>query len=160
MVVVTASVMAPEWATPMSFGGSSTGRQSSALTFGINAGTTPPCQPQSPGTFRFQKSRTMHGSPRPLQATESSLRTGQPPNPISRILPHSNHTFSCTGPIRLDIDGNGSFDAARDYAAKLLAETPVDMATNQPDLQHREISGPVRRSSCSPDPGNTRKQRH
>ena len=56
MVVVTASVMAPEWATPNELRLFLNGQTSSALTFGINAGTTPPCQPQSPGTFRFQKS--------------------------------------------------------------------------------------------------------
>lgn len=59
--------------------------------------------------------------------------TAKPYQPDSAIF--ESKTFSCTGPIWLDTDGDGKYRSARDYANDLLSQTPVDPKSGTPDLQ-------------------------
>jgi len=137
MVVVTASVMAPEWATPNELRLFLNGQTKFSVDLRNQRRNNAPMS--ATVTWNIPISEIPHDAWITAVATGDGIKsphwpTAKPYQPDSPTF--QPHTFSCTGPIRLDIDGNGSFDAARDYAAKLLAETPVDMATNQPDLQH------------------------
>jgi hypothetical protein len=58
--------------------------------------------------------------------------TAKPYQPDSPIF--EPHTFSCTGPIRLETDGSGKYESPRDYAKQLLDQTPIDAETGKPDL--------------------------
>ncbi len=59
--------------------------------------------------------------------------TAKPYQPDSEIF--ESKTFSCTGPIWLDADGDGNYRSARDYATELLSQTPIDLKTGKPDLR-------------------------
>ena len=59
--------------------------------------------------------------------------TAKPYQPDSEIF--ESTTFSCTGPIWLDADGDGAYQSPRDYAKDLLSRSPVDSKTGKPDLE-------------------------
>ena len=59
--------------------------------------------------------------------------TAKPYQPDSEIF--KSKTFSCTGPIWLDADGDGKYRSAREYAKELLSQTPADPNTGKPDLR-------------------------
>ena len=59
--------------------------------------------------------------------------TAKPYQPDSAVF--ESKTFSCTGPIWLDTDGDGKYRSAREYAKELLSKTPVDLKTGKPDLR-------------------------
>ncbi len=59
--------------------------------------------------------------------------TAKPYQPDSEIF--KSKTFSCTGPIWLDADGDGKYRSARDYAKELISQTPADPNTGKPDLR-------------------------
>lgn len=58
--------------------------------------------------------------------------TAKPYQPDSAVF--QPKTFSCTGPIWIDVDGDGKFDSPRDCARRVLSQNPVDPATGKTDL--------------------------
>lgn len=58
--------------------------------------------------------------------------TAKPYQPDSATF--ESRTFSSTGPIWIDVDGDRKFQSPRNYAKQLLSETPKDPKTGKPDL--------------------------
>ncbi|MDA8967828.1 CehA/McbA family metallohydrolase [bacterium] len=59
--------------------------------------------------------------------------TAKPYQPDSPAF--ESKTFSCTGPIWLDTDGDGTYRSPRDHAKQLLSKTPLDSKSGKPDLR-------------------------
>ncbi|MDA7904809.1 CehA/McbA family metallohydrolase [Rhodopirellula sp.] len=59
--------------------------------------------------------------------------TAKPYQPDSPIF--ESQTFSCTGPIWLDTDGDGKYSSPRDYATQLISSTPLNPKSGTPDLR-------------------------
>lgn len=58
--------------------------------------------------------------------------TAKPYQPDSPLF--ESRTFSSTGPIWIDADGDGLYRSPRDHAKQLLSEAPTDPKTGKPDL--------------------------
>ena len=136
MLEISAKVMAPHWSRP---------RKLQLFVNGMpkfTADLNPKTGPEQPFAASIAWKIPIEELPHDAWLTAVAIGDGiesphwptaKPYQPDSAVF--ESKTFSCTGPIWLDADGDGKYRSAREYAMELLSQTPIDTKTGKPDLK-------------------------
>ena len=135
-LIITAKVLAPHWSRPRKLQLFLNGTPKFSVDLNPKTKTRQPFA--STIQWNIPTEELPHDAWLTAVATGDGINsphwpTAKPYQPDSAIF--ESKTFSCTGPIWLDANGDGEYRSARDYAKALISRTPVDQKTGKPDLE-------------------------